>query len=408
MLFLVATPFGIFLAVLIDKGLRGSRFYQTGLYIPVVLSLALVGFIWQLQYSQDYGFINFILQKLHIISEPVDWYGNPSVNIWAVLVATCWQHVGYIMLLYLAGLKGVDPSLREAAEVDGATEAQTFFRIIFPTMRPINVIVFVITVIQALRAFDIVWVVNKGRNGLELISALVTQNVVGEASRVGLRVGAGDDHARRLAGLHRHLPVDRPARGGAVSTLDTPSTPAPAAAPATPPSNAPRIRRRGGKLAVAFLIAITLLWLFPLFWSVLSSLRDYEYTSEHGYISLGGWTLDNYKNAWARADFTTHFLNSVYVTVPAVLLTLFLASMVGFVIARFSWRFNIVMLGLFTAANLLPQQALLIPLYRLSVNVPLPSFLSATPSCSTTATGCSSWSTPPSRRASAPSSCRTT
>ena len=184
-LFLVATPFGMFLAVLIDKGLRGSRFYQTGLYIPVVLSLALVGFIWQLQYSQDYGFINFLLQKIGIIDDPVDWYGNPSVNIWAVLVATCWQHVGYIMLLYLAGLKGVDPSLREAAKVDGATEVQTFFRIIFPVMRPINVIVFVITVIQALRAFDIVWVVNKGRNGLELISALVTQNVVGEASRVG-------------------------------------------------------------------------------------------------------------------------------------------------------------------------------------------------------------------------------
>ncbi len=184
-LFLVATPFGIFLAVLIDKGLRGSRFYQTSLYIPVVLSLALVGFIWQLQYSQDYGFINAVLQRIGVIDTPVDWYGDPSVNIWAVLVATCWQHVGYIMLLYLAGLKGVDPSLREAAEVDGATEVQTFFRIIFPVMRPINVIVFVITVIQALRAFDIVWVVNKGRNGLELISALVTQNVIGEASRVG-------------------------------------------------------------------------------------------------------------------------------------------------------------------------------------------------------------------------------
>jgi multiple sugar transport system permease protein len=184
-LFLVATPFGIFLAVLIDKGLRGSRFYQTSLYLPVILSLALVGFIWQLQYSQDYGFFNFALQKLHVISQPIDWYGEPGINIWAVLIATCWQHVGYIMLLYLAGLKGVDPSLREAAEVDGATEVQTFFRIVFPVMRPINVIVFVITVIQALRAFDIVWVVNKGRNGLELISALVTQNVVGEASRVG-------------------------------------------------------------------------------------------------------------------------------------------------------------------------------------------------------------------------------
>jgi multiple sugar transport system permease protein len=178
-LFVVATPFGMFLAVLLDKELRGSRFYQTALYLPVVLSLALIGFVWQLIYSRDQGLLNALL------GTQTDWYGDPNVNIWAVLLAAGWRHVGYIMLLYLAGLKGVDPSLREAAEVDGANEVQTFFRIVFPVMRPINVIVFVITVIQALRAFDIVWVVNKGRNGLELISALVTQNVIGEASRVG-------------------------------------------------------------------------------------------------------------------------------------------------------------------------------------------------------------------------------
>jgi multiple sugar transport system permease protein len=89
------------------------------------------------------------------------------------------------MLLYLAGLKAVDPSLREAATVDGASETQTFFRIVFPVMRPINVIVLVITFIEALRAFEIVWVVNKGRNGLELISTLVTSNIIGEASRIG-------------------------------------------------------------------------------------------------------------------------------------------------------------------------------------------------------------------------------
>jgi multiple sugar transport system permease protein len=89
------------------------------------------------------------------------------------------------MLLYLAGLKGVDPSLREAAAVDGASEVKTFFRIVFPVLRPINVIIIVITVIEALRAFDLVWVINKGRNGLELIGALVAQNVIGEASRIG-------------------------------------------------------------------------------------------------------------------------------------------------------------------------------------------------------------------------------
>ncbi|MCO1595798.1 sugar ABC transporter permease [Micromonospora sp. RHAY321] len=178
-LFVVATPFGMFLAVLLDKELRGSRFYQTALYLPVVLSLALIGFVWQLLYSRDQGLINAVF------GSNIDWYGDSNVNIWAVMVASGWRHVGYIMLLYLAGLKGVDPSLREAAAVDGASESRTFFRVVFPVLRPINVIVLVVTVIESLRAFDLVWVVNKGRNGLELISALVTQNVVGEASRIG-------------------------------------------------------------------------------------------------------------------------------------------------------------------------------------------------------------------------------
>ncbi|MEU8262446.1 sugar ABC transporter permease [Micromonospora sp. NPDC048999] len=178
-LFVVATPFGMLLAVLLDKELRGGRFYQTALYLPVVLSLALIGFIWQLIYSRDQGLLNAVL------GSNVDWYGDSNVNIWAVLVAAGWRHVGYIMLLYLAGLKGVDPSLREAAAVDGSSETSTFFRVVFPVMRPINIIVLVVTVIESLRAFDLVWVINKGRNGLELLSALVTSNVVGEASRIG-------------------------------------------------------------------------------------------------------------------------------------------------------------------------------------------------------------------------------
>ncbi|WP_200215241.1 carbohydrate ABC transporter permease [Micromonospora coerulea] len=178
-LFVVATPFGMFLAVLLDKEMRGSRFYQTALYLPVVLSLALIGFVWQLIYSRDQGLLNAAL------GTQTDWYGDADVNIWAVLFAAGWRHVGYIMLLYLAGLKGVDPSLREAAAVDGSSEVNTFFRVVFPVMRPINIIVLVVTVIESLRAFDLVWVINKGRNGLELISALVTTNVVGEASRIG-------------------------------------------------------------------------------------------------------------------------------------------------------------------------------------------------------------------------------
>jgi len=178
-LFVLPTLFGIFLAVLLDRELRFTRFYQTAFFLPVVLSLALIGFIWQLLYSRDQGLLNGVLNT------QIDWYGDSRWNLWAVLVAAGWKHAGYIMLLYLAGLKGVDPSLREAAAVDGASQVRAFFSVVLPVMRPINIIVIVVTVIESLRAFDIVWVINKGTNGLELISTLVTQNVVGEASRIG-------------------------------------------------------------------------------------------------------------------------------------------------------------------------------------------------------------------------------
>ncbi|HKQ00354.1 MAG TPA: sugar ABC transporter permease [Actinomycetes bacterium] len=178
-LFVLPTLFGIFLAVLLDRELRGTRFYQTAFFLPVVLSLALIGFIWQLIYSRDQGLLNAVLHT------QIDWYGDSRWNLWAVLLAAGWKHAGYIMLLYLAGLKGVDPTLREAAAVDGASQARTFFSVVLPVMRPINIIVIVVTVIESLRAFDIVWVINKGTNGLELISTLVTSNVVGEASRIG-------------------------------------------------------------------------------------------------------------------------------------------------------------------------------------------------------------------------------
>ncbi|MFH8611659.1 carbohydrate ABC transporter permease [Streptomyces sp. NPDC018029] len=179
---LVATPFGLLLAVLIDRGVRFSRFYQSVLYLPVVLSLAVVGFMAQLLLGTDQGVVNTALGDEN---DPIDWLGDSDLNLWMMMLAASWRHTGYVMILYLAGLKSVDPALKEAAQIDGANTRQTFFRVVFPTLRPVNVVVGVITVIEALRAFDIVYAVNKGRNGLELLSVLITDNIIGEASRIG-------------------------------------------------------------------------------------------------------------------------------------------------------------------------------------------------------------------------------
>jgi len=184
---LVPTPFGLLLAVILDKQMRFSRFYQSAIYLPVVLSLAVVGLIWQYVYSTDNGLVNNLLDRGLGSAAPdhVDWFGNRSLNIWAALVAASWRHTGYIMVLYLAGLKAVDPALKEAAAIDGAGEWASFRHVVFPSLRPVNVVVLVVTVIESLRAFDIVWVINKGTNGLELLSTLVAENIVGEAQRIG-------------------------------------------------------------------------------------------------------------------------------------------------------------------------------------------------------------------------------
>ncbi|MFJ5263131.1 carbohydrate ABC transporter permease [Streptomyces sp. NPDC088387] len=184
---LLPTPFGMFLAYQLDKQIRFSKFYQTAIFLPMVLSLAVVGFIWEIIYNPDTGLLNSVLGAVGM-SDHIDWLGNPDLNLWAVLVASGWRHTGYIMILYLAGLKSVDPALREAASLDGANGRQTFFKVIFPTLKPVNIIILVVTVMESLRAFDIVYVLGGGtgsKPGMELLSLLITDNIVGEAGHIG-------------------------------------------------------------------------------------------------------------------------------------------------------------------------------------------------------------------------------
>ena len=114
MFIVIATPLGMLFAVIIDRGIRGSRIYQSILFLPVMLSLALIGIIWELIYSPNYGLINTIIGQNHD-DNLIAWLGNPHLNLWALLVEASWRQAGYVMVLFLAGLKAVDPSLREAA-----------------------------------------------------------------------------------------------------------------------------------------------------------------------------------------------------------------------------------------------------------------------------------------------------
>ena len=146
-----------------------------------------------------------------------------------------------------------------------------------------------------------------------------------------------------------------------------------AAVDAVRPATTTRRRRRPRVLLYAFLTLMALTWLFPLLWAVYTALRPYADTLAHGYISLPtSLTFDNFVNAFNQARFPTFYLNSLIIAIPAVIITLFVASMVAFAVSRFRWRFNLFFLMLFTAGNLLPPQVIIVPLYRLYLLLPFP------------------------------------
>jgi multiple sugar transport system permease protein len=141
------------------------------------------------------------------------------------------------------------------------------------------------------------------------------------------------------------------------------ATPAPQAAPAR------STRRRASWQRVAlygFLTVMALVWLFPLVWALYTALRPFSDTQAKGYISFTtNLSIENFVNAWNQGDFAPHFLATLIVTIPAVIVTLIVASMVAFAVSRFSWKFNLTVLLIFTAGNLLPAQVIIVPLYKL-------------------------------------------
>jgi multiple sugar transport system permease protein len=142
----------------------------------------------------------------------------------------------------------------------------------------------------------------------------------------------------------------------------------------------PRRRKRVGLgriLLYAFIAVTAVVWLVPIVGAVYASFRPYAETVSNGTFSWPHtFTLDNYGHAWVQGDIPRKYWNTTVILVPALLLTLFFSSMVAFICSRFSWRFNILLLSLFTAGNLLPQQIIIQPLFQFYNRVPLPEWLS--------------------------------
>lgn len=146
----------------------------------------------------------------------------------------------------------------------------------------------------------------------------------------------------------------------------------------SPAPGSPRTPAAGRIALHVFLAGTCVVWLAPLLYAFYTALRPYADTARRGYVSVGGhYGLGNFRTAWNQAQLLHYFWNSVLITVPALIATLVLASMVAFVVARFRFRVNIALLMLFTAGNLLPQQAIITPLFKMYQLIPLPTWLAA-------------------------------
>jgi ABC-type sugar transport system permease subunit len=158
----VPTAMGLGLAVLLDRPLRGSRLYKSLFYLPVCLSLAVVGQVWIWIYQPDIGLINTVLRGLGLDGLTRAWLANPSTSLWAVIFAWCWQQTALSLILYLAALTTVPQELVEAAAIDGANGRQAFWRVVFPLLRPATTTVVALGVIGVLKGFDVVYMLTQG------------------------------------------------------------------------------------------------------------------------------------------------------------------------------------------------------------------------------------------------------
>ncbi|MGW7542661.1 carbohydrate ABC transporter permease [Streptomyces sp. NPDC054770] len=152
---------GLAAALLLQQERRGVGFYRAALFLPVVFSLVATALVWQAIYQPD-GVLNRVLGGVGLGSLRHAWLADQDTALYAVIVPALWRQIGYVMVLYLAGLKGIDPALYEAAKVDGASAWQRFRHVTLPQLRSVNAVVLSVIIIDSLRSFDVVWSLTRG------------------------------------------------------------------------------------------------------------------------------------------------------------------------------------------------------------------------------------------------------
>ena len=162
---LVQIPLGVGLALVLHRNLKGTKVFSSILITPMLLTPVAVGLTFRFMFDTDLGIINWLIGLFGV--ETINWLGQQSTGILAVVIVDSWQSVPFVMLLIVAALGSISPSLYEAASIDGASARQTFWKVTFPLITPTLLVVVMIKIMDFLKLFDTLFMLTRGGPGNE-------------------------------------------------------------------------------------------------------------------------------------------------------------------------------------------------------------------------------------------------
>ncbi|MCL9661970.1 sugar ABC transporter permease [Paenibacillus hunanensis] len=159
----IQLPIALLLALILARGIKGEQLYRTIYFIPVLVSSAVIGMLFQRFYNPNYGLINTVLKQMGLESWSHDWLVDPHTALISICIPIIWQYIGYHMLLMYAAIKGISEDLYEAAKIDGASAVRSVFSITIPLIVPILRVCIIFAVLGSLKLFDLVYIMTSGR-----------------------------------------------------------------------------------------------------------------------------------------------------------------------------------------------------------------------------------------------------
>ena len=156
------TIIGLFVALLLNQRFPGVRFLRSIIIIPWAIPTVVNGSLWKLMLNGEYGVINAVLVRLHIISDYQSWLGNPKTAMWCIILADTWKMTPLAVIFFLAALQGIEHSIYETAKVDGAGAVRSFRAITLPALKPTIMVIVVMRTVEKFKAFDIFYLMTRG------------------------------------------------------------------------------------------------------------------------------------------------------------------------------------------------------------------------------------------------------